>query len=134
MTTKEFLSRAYKLEKEIRYKTRLLDGLKSRSACSSPVFSDMPKEPHNPKSLVEYYALRIVEVEHEIMDLQEELQKARKEIAEAIRTVDNTELETLLEMRYLGYLEWNEISARFGYVSNYVFRRHRNALRKVKIG
>lgn len=57
----------------------------------------------------------------------------RGEIASAIRTVGNTELETLLEMRYLYYLDWGEISARFGYGSNFIFRRHREALKRVRV-
>ncbi len=133
MTSREFLSRAFKLEREIKFKTKLLGSLKSQTACSSPVISDLPRPPHQNGSIVEFCALRIVNLEDEIKAYQEELEKVRGEIACAIKTVGNTELEMLLEMRYLYYLDWSEISARFGYGSNYIFRRHREALKRVRV-
>ncbi len=133
MTAREFLSRAFKLEKEIEFKTKLLESLKSQTACTSPVISDLPRPPHRNGSIVESTALRIVSLENEIEAYQEELEKVRDEIVMAIRGVGSTELETLLEMRYLCYLDWGEISARFGYASNYIFRKHREALRRVRV-
>ena len=133
MKEKEFLSQPFKLDRDIRYKRKLLESMKEHTPCSSMVISDMPRAPHNPKSSVERAALRVVELEDEIEEETERLEELKDEVTSVIRGIGNTELETLLEMRYILFMEWDEISRSFGYASNNIFRRHREALRRIKV-
>ena len=133
MTAKDYLSQPFKLNRDIKYKKKLLESLKEYTPCSSPVISDMPKAPPTSKSAVERAALRVVELEDEIEEETERLEELKDEVTSVIRGIGNTELETLLEMRYILFMEWDEISRSFGYASNNIFRRHREALRRIKV-
>ena len=50
-----------------------------------------------------------------------------------IKAVESTELQTVLELRYLSYMRWEEIAIELGYGIDNVFRLHRNALDEIKI-
>ena len=82
-------------------------------------------------SLVENAALKVVELEDEIASDILELVRVMKEIASTISRVDSMECRTILEMRYLSFMAWDQISARMGYDSNGVYYLHRKALRQV---
>jgi DNA-directed RNA polymerase specialized sigma subunit len=47
--------------------------------------------------------------------------------------VDNPELQTILELRYLSNMYWEEIAIELGYGIDNVFRLHRNALDEIEI-
>ena len=56
----------------------------------------------------------------------------KKEIADAIETVENIDQRLVLEMRYLGYKSWQDIAlAMYCSVSN-IYRLHGNALENIK--
>ena len=54
-------------------------------------------------------------------------------IASAISRMDSMECRTILEMRYLSFMEWDEIISRMGYSRSYVFRLHGEALNAIGI-
>jgi DNA-directed RNA polymerase specialized sigma subunit len=43
------------------------------------------------------------------------------------------ECETLLEMRYLSFMRWEEIAAQLGYSQSYIYHLHRKALSLVRV-
>ena len=47
--------------------------------------------------------------------------------------MDSMECRTILEMRYLSFMEWDEIISRMGYSRSYVFRLHGEALNAIRI-
>jgi DNA-directed RNA polymerase specialized sigma subunit len=57
----------------------------------------------------------------------------KTEIAGAIRSVNSMECETLLEMRYLTFLSWDQVAAQLNYSQDYIYHLHRKALGLVKI-
>ena len=83
--------------------------------------------------MVENAALKVVELEEEIASDILDLVEVTKDIASKIGMVDSIECRTILEMRYLAFMEWDEISARMGYDSNGVYYLHRKALRQVHV-
>ncbi len=133
MTAKEFLSQPYNLNRTLSFKTKLLESLREHSPCAGINYSGMPKAPSIDRSQVEKTALRIVSLETEIKEQRSKLQASIKQVSEAISRVGDIESETLLEMRYLSYLDWGEISATLGYSSSTLFRKHREALALVKV-
>ena len=54
-------------------------------------------------------------------------------IIRRINAVDSAELQTILELRYLSYMRWEEIAIELGYGIDNVFRLHRNALDEITI-
>ncbi len=134
MNAKEYLSQAWYLDKRIKTKERQLDWLKSHAAYVSPKISDEPKVPSSEKrSPVEEAVVRIVELETEINNSIASLMALKQEIGRAIRSVNNMECETLLEMRYLTFLGWEQIASQLDYSQDYIYHLHRKALGLVKV-
>ena len=134
MTTKEYLSQAFYMNRQIKAKERRLEWLREIAPGPSMRFSQEEKAKGDPRSsLVENAALKVVELEEEIASDILDLVRVMKDIASAISRVDSMECRTILEMRYLSFMEWDEIISRMGYSRSYVFRLHGEALNAIRI-
>ena len=134
MTAKEYLSQAFYMNRQIKAKERRLEWLREIAPGPSMRFSQEEKSKGDPRSsLVEEAALKVVELEDEIASDILELVRVMKEIASTISRVDSMECRTILEMRYLSFMEWDEIISRMGYSRSYVFRLHGEALNAIGI-
>lgn len=134
MTAKEYLSQAFYMNRQIKAKERRLEWLREIAPGPSMRFSQEEKSKGDPRSsLVEEAALKVVELEEEIASDILELVRVMKEIASTISRVDSMECRTILEMRYLSFMEWDEIISRMGYSRSYVFRLHGEALNAIRI-
>lgn len=134
MNAKEYLSQAWYLDKRIKTKERQIDWLRSHAAYVSPKISDEPKVVvSGRRSPVEEAVVRITELENEINTSIAQLIRLKTEIAEAIRSVNSMECETLLEMRYLIFLSWEQIASQLDYSQDYIYHLHRKALGLVRI-
>ena len=134
MTAKEYLSQAFYMNRQIKAKERRLEWLREIAPGPSMRFSQEEKSKGDPRSsLVEEAALKVVELEEEIASDILELVRVMKEIASTISRVDSMECRTILEMRYLSFMEWDEIISRMGYSRSYVFRLHGEALNAIGI-
>ena len=134
MTAKEYLSQAFYLNRQIKAKEKRLEWLREIAPGPSMRFSQEEKAKGDPRSsLVEEAALKVVELEEEIASDILDLVRVMKEIASTISRVDSMECRTILEMRYLSFMEWDEIISRMGYSRSYVFRLHGEALNAIRI-
>ena len=134
MTAKEYLSQAFYMNRQIKAKERRLEWLREIAPGPSMRFSQEEKSKGDPRSsLVEEAALKVVELEEEIASDILDLVRVMKDIATAISRVDSMECRTILEMRYLSFMEWDEIISRMGYSRSYVFRLHGEALNAIRI-
>ena len=134
MTAKEYLSQAFYMNRQIKAKERRLEWLREIAPGPSMRFSQEEKSKGDPRSsLVENAALKVVELEEEIASDILDLVRVMKEIASTISRVDSMECRTILEMRYLSFMEWDEIISRMGYSRSYVFRLHGEALNAIRI-
>ena len=133
MTSKEYLSQALYLDKRLKAKERRLDWLRSHAEYVSPQISESPKTASGIKSPLEEAVVRIVDLETEIALNITELVRLKQEIANAIRGVNSIECETILEMRYLALMTWEDIAMQMNYSNDYIYHLHRKALSLVKI-
>lgn len=134
MNAKEFLSQAFYMNRQIKSKQKRLDVLRDIKPGPSMVFSDEVKIPGDPKrSAVEICAIRIADLEEEIAKDILTLVDVVKAINEVIKRVDNIEYRTILEMRYLAFMNWTEITDRMGYSIRQTFYMHRRALQVVHV-
>lgn len=134
MTSKEYLSQAFYLNRQIRAKQKRLEWLRDIAPGPTVRFTDELRGPGNPRnSLVENAAMKVVELEEEIASDIMRLVEITKDIESRIRLVDSVECRTILEMRYLAFMSWDEITSRMGYGSNWVYQKHREALRRVTV-
>ena len=133
MRAKEYLSQAWYLDKRIRTKERQLDWLRSHAVYVSPKLTEVPKAPSIRRSPVEEAVVRITELENEINTRIIQLMQLKREIGELIRGVNSMECETLLEMRYLTFLAWDQVASQLNYSQDYIYHLHRKALALVRV-
>ncbi|PKL12461.1 MAG: hypothetical protein CVV52_09965 [Spirochaetae bacterium HGW-Spirochaetae-8] len=133
MKAKEYLSQAFYLDKRIKAKERQLDWLRSHAVYVSPQISDMPKVPSAHCSAIEEAVLRIVDLETEVSNGIAGLMQLKKNIGESIRGINSMECETILEMRYLTFMTWEQIAAQLNYSNDYIYHLHRKALSLVRV-
>ena len=134
MTAKEYLNQAFYLNRQIKAKEKRLEWLREITPGPSMVFSEEAKVKGKPgNSAVENAALKVVDLEEEISSDILRLVELIKEIEAKIRSVDSSEMRTILEMRYLSFMSWEEIAGRMRYHSNHVFYLHRKALSQIHV-
>ncbi len=133
MDAKKYLSKAFELNRSLKYKERHLRDEKARVPYSGPLYGDVKIDTNMKSSAVEHAAIHIVVLEDEIKALRKELEEAMRSISSTIKRVGNADMEAILEMRYLSFLDWDDIITRMGYSRGYVFKLHSQALRRVKM-
>ena len=77
--------------------------------------------------------IKIIDLENEINQDMMKLVELKKDIIRRVKAVESAELQTILELRYLSYMRWEEIAIELGYGIDNVFRLHRNALDEITI-
>lgn len=132
MTKKEYLSQAFEINREIESLMMQIEKLNSLATRASATLSDMPKgTPSNDR--LENIVIRIIELKDEAAKAAEELMDKRKEVRSAIDAVSNSESRTILALRYLSFMKWEEISETMNYSLDYVYQLHRKALSYIHI-
>lgn len=132
MTNKEYMSRGYQIDKRLKARRRRLEYLRSKVGSTSHEMSGMPKGSPSLSSQTEEMMIRIVDLEASIRKDEKELSIARAEIAESISGVKNENLATILQMRYLDYMSWEDIMASMDYCRSYLYELHGRALRELR--
>lgn len=133
IATKKYLSQAFGLNQRIESKLGQIEELHDLATKATVTYSDMPKNPNRGGSRMEGAVIKIIDLESEINQDMIQLVELKKDIIGRIKAVESTELQTVLELRYLSYMRWEEIAIELGYGIDNVFRLHRNALDDIKI-
>lgn len=131
MTTKAYLGQARFLDMRIKSKIQQIDSLRELATSCTAVLSDMPKYPNHGESKVERCVMKIIEVQEGLKDDIDSLVELKKEIMATIHAVEDVELQTLLEKRYLCFLSWEKIAVEMHYSIQHIYRMHDEALSAV---
>ncbi len=132
MDAKEYLSRAFVLNRKIRFKEKQLKGLKESVPYSGIKYGDVKIDTNMRSSAVEYSAIRVVSLSDEIDEDKKELESVMESISRTIKRLGDTNMEIILEMRYLSFMDWDEIISRMGFSERYIFLLHSRALKRIK--
>ena len=131
MSTKDYLSQAYRIDQRINSKLAQVMSLRDLLGKATGTLSGAPKAATpNPHSMEDTIA-RMVDLENEINDDIDALVDLKAEIMRRIKSVENTEYQTILELRYLCFKRWEEVSVELGYSMQHLFRLHDEALETV---
>ena len=130
---KKYLSQAFGLNQRIESKLGQIEDLHDLATKATVTYSDMPKSPNRDGSRMEDAIIKIIDLENEINQDMMRLVELKKDIIRRIKAVESAELQTILELRYLSYMRWEEIAIELGYGIDNVFRLHRNALDEIMI-
>ena len=130
---RDFLNRAYKVDQRIDSKIEQVGSLRSLATKATSVLSDMKVQTSHDGRRMEDLVVKIVDLEREINGDIDELIDLKREIMDAIKTVDSPDMQLLLEKRYLLFLSWEQIAKDMEYSTDHVYRLHRDALKKISI-
>lgn len=133
MTTKEYLGQAYRLDQRINSKLEQVASLSDLATKVTTTISDVPKNPNHSTSTMADVIVKIVDLQAEINHDIDCLVDLKREIVKVIKTVDNIEYQTLLELRYLCFKTWEQIAVDMGYNVRHVYRVHDLAVSTIKI-
>ena len=131
LTAKEYLSLAYRIDQRINSKLEQVQSLRELASKATATYSDRPKSPTPNFHRMEEFLCKAIDLENEINKDLCELIDIKSEIVSVIKRVKSTDLQTLLELRYLCFKTWEEISVELHLDIRWVHRLHNKALNEV---
>lgn len=135
MTTKEWLNRGFKINKEIE---QLIEARQNAENLACNVVSNVNNEriSINSRNTNEDRFINVADYSLVLHRRINQLLEVQKEIVKAISGVENSTLRTILIARYINFKTWDEISEELNYDTDckYIFKLHRKALKEIKIG
>lgn len=133
MTAKEYLSQAYRLDQRINSKLEQVSSLNELATKCTSTLTGMPHSPNRSSSTMADAVTKIIDLQAEINSDIDRLVDLKREIVTVIKAVDNTEYQTLLELRYLCFKTWEQIAVDMNYRVRNVHILHNEALEKVSV-
>ena len=129
--TKQWLNRAYTIDKEIRI---LESELKQANLAATSLATQRIGEKVQTSKVnnADYAILKCIEYSEQITKKLGELYEAKIEISEVISRVDGGKSRVLLRMRYLKYMSWAEIANEMDYSERNIYYMHDKALEEAK--
>ena len=129
MTTKEWLSRALNIDRDIghlmRERRKAYDRCVSITARINAISVSETKDPYKYDKLAEYGLMLDAKIN--------ELYEAKREIQVAIMSVDNPVLREVLQRRYIDGETFEKMAVGMGREYRWIRRLHGRALQKIKI-
>ena len=133
MTTKEYLSEAYKLDQRIDCKLEQLSTLKAISTKISMSYGSDCGRQVRKRSTMENAIVKLIDLENEIDSDIDELIDLKKAVVSTFKAIEDHEQRLLLELRYLSYKTWEDIAQLMGYSYRQIHRIHRQALKSIRV-
>lgn len=132
LTTKDYLSQAYRIDRRINSMLEQVRSLRALAEKVSATLSDTPasRDTRHVHRLEDTIA-KMLDLESEIRADLERLVDLKCETVTAIRRVENPELQLLLELRYLCFKTWPEISVELQHDKRWIQRLHNKALGEI---
>ena len=93
---------------------------------------DRDKVQTSPEDPMTIFAVKIDELEHELLDMKTKYDKAWAEISTTISKVDNDAAKTILAKRYIGGKRWRTIEDEEYISESQLFRLHRIGIESVQ--
>lgn len=131
MNAKEYLLQIRNINIKIERKKMQLETLKDISTKITPTLSDMPKGSSKETSPMENAICKIIDLENEIKELSGIMDAKKSESLSYIFQLHNDEYQTLLMLRYLQLMSWEDISLEMHYTKRWLYKLHGIALNKL---
>lgn len=133
MTAKEYLNQAFWLDRRINSKLEQLSALNDIATRSTSVLQqDVVCRTRNVHAQ-EDVMVKIADMKTEVKADLDRLVDLKMEIMQVISAVQDPELQTLLELRYLCFKDWPEIAGKMHCCESNVYKVHSRALQAVRI-
>ena len=133
MNAKEYLGQAYRLDQRINSKLEQVASLNELATKCTSTLTGMPRNPNRGTSTMADAVGKIVDLQAEINRDIDRLVDLKREMVSLIKAVDNTEYQTLLELRYLCFKTWEQISVDMGYSIQHIYRLREKAYDEIRV-
>lgn len=131
---KEYLEQAERLRKRIKRKINEIQILRQRAeGINGSGINDMPRTVSPNRSKMEGTVFKIMALEQDIKDTQQEYDALIADMERRIKAVDDADDRDLLTKRYLEFKTWKTIAAEFGYSAQHIYRLHAKAVEKLRV-
>lgn len=132
MTTKEYLNRAYMLNKKIKKDKEIIANLKDAAMNTSANVSDERVQTSAPTgSRMSTFVEMIVELENSVNKQEQELKVVRDEITTEINKITDIKQRLVLQLRYLDYYSWSNIAGVLCCSESLVYKIHSDGLKNL---
>lgn len=132
MTTKEYLNRAYVLNKKITKDKEIIANLKDAAMNTSANVSDERVQTSAPTgSRMSTFVEMIVELENSVNRQEQELMVVRDEITTEINKITDIKQRLVLQLRYLDYYSWSNIAGVLCCSESLVYKIHSDGLKNL---
>jgi len=128
MNAQEYLGQAYRLDQRINSKLDQVAKLNELATKCTFNLTGLPYNPNQGTSAMSDVIAKIVDLQAEINRDIDALVDLKRDMVRAIKSVENTEYQTLLELRYLCFKTWEQIAVDMGYNMRHVYRIHAAAV------
>lgn len=131
---KEYWNKVERLRKRINRKIHEIHLLRERAeGMNGSGINDMPRTVSPDHSKMEGTIFKIMELEQEIRETQEEYDDLIADMESRIRQVEDGDSRDLLSKRYLEFKPWSVIALEFGYSIQHTYHLHTKALEKLRV-
>ncbi len=132
MNARTYLNQARFLDRRIQSKIEQVESLNELANSCTSVLSGTPHGSDKGHSRVEECVVKIIDLQEELKNDINQLVDLRKNITATIKAVEDVELQTLLEERYLCFITWEEIAVGMHYSIQHIYHLHDLALADVE--
>lgn len=132
MNVKAYLGQAYRMNLKINNQLEQLEHMKSLIYKITACFGEERVSSTKDKSPMETALVKVISAEEEINKLIDSFIDLKAEISSNIQTLDSFENKILLELRYLCFNTWEDISLKMNYKTSYIYKLHNRALRELE--
>lgn len=133
MTAQEYLGQAYRLDQRINSKLDQVAKLNELATKCTYNLTGLPRNPNQGISTMADAVAKIVDLQEEINRDIDALVDLKRDMVRAIKAVDNTECQTLLELRYLCFKTWEQIAVDMGYSIQHIYRIREKAFAQIPV-
>ena len=133
MPESTYMNRAYVLNHRIDRKLTQLEALKEMAARTTSAMQEDPVRHTKNVHAMEDVIVKAVDLEREIDSDIDRLAEMKTELMSVINQIDDPDLQSILEQRYIAFNDWTRITESLGFSRSYVFKLHRKAMDIVKL-
>lgn len=130
---KKFLNRCKHYEQRIKIKQAQIQHYRDMEYSITSTIKDVPSFVGSVTSKIENCSISIMAIEEDIQKEIETIRQERLLVQEAIAMVDNPDLKSVLEAKYIDEMTWEEIAVQLFYSYRWTLRLHGRALRELSI-
>lgn len=131
---KEYWNQVERLRRRIKRKIHEIQLLRQQAeGMNGSGINDMPRTVSPDRSKMEGTVFKIMALEQEIQETQQEYDALLADMESRISKVDDSDARDLLTKRYLEFKSWKNIAEEFGYSIQHIYRLRDKAIEKLRV-